>query len=277
MVRFASLIALCLAMSHYAAAQGVGSTPAPPNWQDGQGPSVYLSQSQGNGGCAECNKPTEAALPAEPAPMVEPPRYERSAVVRASYDAPQADESNGRRLAPPSNRAEAPADQHGHAKSMEHMLANALPTKSIYTIVTALAIVVGAFLLFSWAMRRGSANSKGRRGMVPTDAVSVLGRVPLAARQFAELLHVGNKLVLVAMTPNGPSTITEVIDPAEVDRLVGLCRQFDANSTTKAFEQVFQQLSNEPTNSGFLANEPLPASLSSAALAYRSQRGTARA
>jgi hypothetical protein len=101
--------------------------------------------------------------------------------------------------------------------------------------------------------------------------------MPLAARQFAELLRVGNKLVLVAMTPGGPATITEVTDPVEVDRLVGLCQQFDPQSTTKAFEQVFQQFSSEPTSGGFLDSEPMPTSLSAAAMAYRTQRGAGRA
>jgi len=277
MVRFASFIALYIAMSRCAAAQPVASTPAPPNWQDGQGASVYLTQCQASGICAECNKPTEAVLPAEPAPFAEPPRYERSAIVQASHETQAAGgESNGRRLAPPSIRGELPSDQQVRSKSARPMLGFSLPTQSMYTVVTALAIVIGAFLLFTWAMRRGGSNAKVRRGMLPAEVVSVLGRVPIAARQFAELLHVGNKLVLVAMTPNGPATITEVIDPVEVDRLVGLCQQFDPSSTTKAFEQVFQQLSSEPA-SGFLGGEPLPASLSSAALAYRSQRGSTHA
>ena len=134
-----------------------------------------------------------------------------------------------------------------------------IPTQAIYTVITGLAIVIGAFLIFAWALRRGGKNSNRRRGALPSEVVSVLGRAPLAARQFAELLRVGNKLVLVAMTPTGPTTITEVTDPVEVDRLVGMCQQFEPHSTTKAFEQVFQQFSSEPTSGGFLGGEPLPA------------------
>jgi hypothetical protein len=92
------------------------------------------------------------------------------------------------------------------------------------------------------------------------------------------LLRVGNKLVLVALTPGGAETLTEVTDPAEVDRLMGLCQQTDRHSTTKAFEQVFQSLSREPATSGFLGAEALPASISPAVAAYRSHRGeTSRA
>ena len=60
----------------------------------------------------------------------------------------------------------------------------------------------------------GQQVERAGRGSLPTDVVSVLGRVPLAARQLAELLRVGNKLVLVSLTPTGAQTLTEVTDPA---------------------------------------------------------------
>jgi flagellar biogenesis protein FliO len=182
-----------------------------------------------------------------------------------------------RRLAPPSRAAQEPAPQGERSTSAAlRNISFGVPSQAIYTVVTALAIVIGAFLIFAWALRRGGKTSSRRRAALPAEVVSVLGRAPLAARQFAELLRVGNKLVLVAMTPTGPTTLTEVTDPLEVDRLVGMCQQFDANSTSKAFEEVFQQFSAEPV-SGFLGNEALPASLSSAASAYRSHRGSSRA
>ena len=110
-------------------------------------------------------------------------------------------------------------------------------------------------------------------GLLPADAVSVLGRVSLTSKQVAQLLRVGNKLVLVALTPGGAETLTEVTDPVEVDRLMGLCQQHDSRSTTKAFEQVFQNLSREPAPSGFLGGDSLPTSISPVASAYRSHRG----
>jgi flagellar biogenesis protein FliO len=143
----------------------------------------------------------------------------------------------------------------------------------MYKIITGLAIVVGAFLIFAWALRRGGRTAG--RGNLPADVVSVIGRVPLAARQFAELLRVGNKLVLVSLTSNGAQPISEVTDPAEVDRLLGLCQQNNPHSTTKAFEQVFRQLSTETAPSGFLGADPMPTSFASPAGAYRTyQRDT---
>ena len=184
-------------------------------------------------------------------------------------------EKSSRYLAPPSVRAggDSATGSTGHANGeSRHPMEFGIPTKSLYTMGTALAIVVGAFLLFTWVLRRGGRGRTGR-GVLPAEAVSVLGRVSLSAKQVAQLIRVGNKLVLVAMTPGGAETLTEVTDPVEVDRLMGLCQQNNQQSTTKAFEQVFQSLSREPVTSGFLGGDSLPTSISPAAAAYRSQRG----
>jgi len=140
-------------------------------------------------------------------------------------------------------------------------------------MLSALGIVIGSFLLCAWTFKRGTA--RRTMAMLPPEVVSVLGRVPLAARQFADLIRVGNKLVLITMTPTSAATLTEVTDPLEVDRLVGLCHQSDPQSTTKAFEQVFQQMSLEPARHGFLGNEPPLPSLQSTIDSLRAQRGDA--
>jgi flagellar biogenesis protein FliO len=111
------------------------------------------------------------------------------------------------------------------------------------------------FLLCAWAVRRGTRKANLS---LPEGVVSVLGRVPLAARQFAELIRVGNKLVLVSVTPAGAETLTEVTDPVEIDRLLGLCQQRHAHSSTAEFDQVFRQLADESTPSGFLGADARP-------------------
>ncbi|MFO0791106.1 MAG: flagellar biosynthetic protein FliO [Pirellulales bacterium] len=286
------------------------NTPAPPDWQDGRGPSVYLNGAspqpsapavaQPQSGVPLANPQTSATANTRgatindsrytpsvepntfnppPAPAAIPPRTENPIKPVAHTElAPGSADLNIRRLAPPSIKDDQNILQNGEAPAGHRRLTDfGLPTQSIATVATALAIVIGSFLLFAWALRRGGKNSRLSRSIVPADAVTVLGRVMLTPRQFADLMRVGNKLVLVAMTPTGPSTITEVTDAAEVDRIVGLCQQSRPLSTTKMFEQVFQQLSTEPTTNSFLGDEVVTAPLSAAATAYRSQRGPARA
>jgi flagellar biogenesis protein FliO len=249
------------------------TVPPLPQWQDQA--SIYLTMSEKATPAADMVDADVAdAIPEEAATAVEVTELPVTTVANALQATSTTDES--RRLAPPSSnwsQAAKPATPTHAAASAEGAWRSfGVPRGTIYKIASALAIVVGLFLVFAWLLRRGARSVSST---LPADVVCVLGRVPLAARQFADLLHVGNKLVLVASSPAGPATLTEVTDAAEVDRLVGLCRQADPHSTTKAFEQVFRQLARDPAQIGFLGNEALPATLVPTLDAFRSPRGDA--
>jgi flagellar protein FliO/FliZ len=147
----------------------------------------------------------------------------------------------------------------------------------MYTTGTALALVVGLFLLCAWALRRGARTSTI---LLSSDVAQVLGRVPLAAKQFAELVHVGNKLVLLSVTAAGAELLTEITDPVEVDRLLGICKQTDSRSSTTEFDEMFRQLAEESAPDGFLGEEAIrfdaQSGARSAAGAYAAQRGGRR-
>jgi flagellar biogenesis protein FliO len=222
MIRSFGLVALAFLLGASGRSYGTETdTPSgPPAWQDHA--SVYLTLND------------RAAVPAQ-----------QQAIAS----------SDDRRLAPPGS--EAPNGRSNYSASRVRTPGDAgrfpqlgLPLKSVFSVVSALAIAIGAFLLCVWLLRRGGRTT-GQS--LPTEVVSVLGRTPISARQFAQLLRVGNKLVLVSLTPSGAETITEVTDPMEVDRIVGLCQQSHPHSTSKAFEQVFRQLSREPAPNGFLS------------------------
>ena len=107
-------------------------------------------------------------------------------------------------------------------------------------VLGSLAIVLGLFFALVWFMRRGLP--KGSR-VLPSEVVEVLGRAPLAARQQMHLVRFGHKLLLVSVTA----------EPAEVDRLAGICQQAQPNSATHAFRQVFRQFGDR---SGRLSGGP---------------------
>lgn len=128
----------------------------------------------------------------------------------------------------------------------------ALPKIESFTTAGAgLAMVVGLYLVCMWLLRKSGPQPSSP---LPQEAVAVLGRVPLAARNFAHLLQVGHKLVLVAITPEGVSPITEITEPTEVQRLLGLCLQTKKHSTSAEFHDVLKHLTKEPAK-GFLGNE----------------------
>jgi flagellar biogenesis protein FliO len=253
------------------------AVPPLPQWQDQQ--SVYLTMSEST---TSENTPNEKPTP----PANLPDAFsETTAIDQVDLVAPAATETipasaappdNNRRLAPPrsnwSDASESATQPRAAASAESAWRSFGLPQRTISKIGSALAIVLGLFLLFAWLLRRGA---RSVASTLPADVVCVLGRVPLAARQFADLLHVGNKLVLVASSPAGPATLTEVTDPVEVDRLVGLCRQADPHSTTKAFEQVIRQMVRDPAPNTFLGNEALPATFVPSLDAFQLSRGDA--
>jgi flagellar biogenesis protein FliO len=249
------------------------TVPPLPQWQDQE--SVYLTMSGKATPVADA--PAKDVLDSAPEAAAAADQIEGTApMATEAIPATATPPDDNRRLAPPSSNwtdATKPAAQnHAVAGADSAWQSFGLPRGIIYKIASALTIVVGLFLVFAWLVRRGA---RSVASTLPADVVCVLGRVPLAARQFADLLHVGNKLVLVASSPAGPATLTEVTDPTEVDRLIGLCRQADPHSTTKAFEQVFRQLARDPAPTGFLGNEALPAKFAPALEAFHLPRGEA--
>lgn len=121
---------------------------------------------------------------------------------------------------------------------------------SLVTAIGSLGLVLGVFFLIAWGMRR--ARPAGMTAL-PGEVFEVLGRAPMANRQQVHLLRCGNKLLLVCVTPTGTETLTEIVDPMEVDRLAGLCRQSQPGSATEAFRQVFKQFAPQNPDSGRLS------------------------
>ena len=142
------------------------------------------------------------------------------------------------RILPQRSAGKAPA-QDGQADERGRALGAA---SSMVTSLASLAVVLGLFFAVAWAMRRGMPPGAA---VLPREAVEVLGRTPLTPRQQAHLVRCGNKVLLVYLAQGVAETLTEITDPLEVDRLVGLCRQAHPQSTTASFRQILQQFSRE--------------------------------
>jgi flagellar biogenesis protein FliO len=93
------------------------------------------------------------------------------------------------------------------------------------------------FLLVVWSVRRGMPKGAG---VLPAEAVEVLGRAPIAGRQHVHLVRCGNKLVLLSANGASVETLTEISDPAEVERLQEICRQ--TTTPASAFKQLFGRI-----------------------------------
>ena len=131
-------------------------------------------------------------------------------------------------------------------------------TGSVITVGSSLAIVLGLFFALLWLAKRNMP-----RGMtaISSEVVKVLGRAPLSGRQQMHLVRIGNKLLLVSVTPNGAETLTEITDPQEVDHLTSLCEREQPRSATRTFRNVLAGLGEQPTAPATpdvpLENDPL--------------------
>jgi flagellar biogenesis protein FliO len=159
--------------------------------------------------------------------------------------------SDDRRLAPPSTdwSAESDGAYASRARSTAPSILSRL--KGLSSAGAGLAIVVALLLACAWLLRKGGPKPGG---VLPSEAFAVLGRAPLTSQSFAQLLRVGNKLVLVAVTADGAQPLAEVTDAAEVDRIAGLCMGGRSSGSSAEFQQVLAQLSREPAR-GFLGRE----------------------
>jgi flagellar biogenesis protein FliO len=120
--------------------------------------------------------------------------------------------------------------------------------RTLTTVVGALAVCLGVFFILVWITKR---HAPAGLAPLPKEVVESLGRASLNSRQQLQLLRIGRKLVLLHVTSTTAETLTEIVDPAEVDRLVGLCQQTSPNSVTASFREVLTHYEAEPAK-GFL-------------------------
>ena len=131
--------------------------------------------------------------------------------------------------------------------------APATPGRTLGTVAGSLGLVLGHFLVLAWCLQR-TAPKRSQR--LPKEAVEILGQAPLTARQQMQLVRVGNKLLLLALSPTGAETLSEITEPTEVEQLLALFRRTQPDSAAATFRQTLTELArdssattNNPTGS----------------------------
>lgn len=88
-------------------------------------------------------------------------------------------------------------------------------------VAGSLALVLVLFFALVAVLKRGMPAQGGK---LPAAVLEVLGQATLAGKQQLHLLRCGDKLLLCCTTATGVQTLTEICEPAEVERLSALCR-----------------------------------------------------
>ena len=130
----------------------------------------------------------------------------------------------------------------------------------VVSVIGSLLIVLSVFFILMMVVKKISP--KGNR-LLPKEAFEDLGRTFLTQKLQLHLLRLGNRLILVSVTPDGVSPITEVTDPDEVVPLLGMCRKLDENSSTELFRKMYSTLTDEddPGRTPPKKQTPVPGSM----------------
>ena len=196
---------------------------------------AYASQGFGNGHPGSQVPPNQAVQLREP--QAEPPRFPPLAQALHVEEVGQ--------LPMPQQPAAGEPDDSGEALPLPRKLSqdkggtSALPTFNFQSnktasIAASLFVVIGLFLAFAWV---GKKNMKPGSGRLSKEIVQVLGKSQLSGKQQLELVRVGQKLLLLCVTPHSVETLTEITEPTEVERLLTIVRQDSPESKKRSLPE----------------------------------------
>lgn len=106
-------------------------------------------------------------------------------------------------------------------KSASSNAAEKLGAGSLEKMGISLGIVLAAFFGLTWLLKRGGA--KTNNGAIPNQVVQILGRAPLNGKQMMQLVRLGDKVLLLAISPTGTESLGEIVDRDEVDAVTEIC------------------------------------------------------
>jgi len=125
----------------------------------------------------------------------------------------------------------------------------------LLSVLGSLCLVLGAFFMFVLFMKKVGPKTGGN---LPREALENVGRYPLNQKLQLNLIRLGNRLILVAVTPDGGvETISEIESPDEVAQILAQCRKLDPNGSQAQFKTVLDEFAQEKNHGGFFGpNDP---------------------
>ncbi|MCL2305114.1 MAG: flagellar biosynthetic protein FliO [Planctomycetaceae bacterium] len=119
----------------------------------------------------------------------------------------------------------------------------------VLSVLGSLCLVLGAFFLFVLFLKKVGPKNGGN---LPREALENVGRYPLNPKLQLNLIRLGNRLILVAVTPDGGvETISEIESPDEVAQILAQCRKLDPNGSQAQFKSVLDEFAQEKSPGGF--------------------------
>lgn len=89
----------------------------------------------------------------------------------------------------------------------------------IWTTVISLGVIVGGLVLVGYWLKPYAVGAHG----LPIEAMELLGRRVIEQKVAIHLVRCGGRVLVLGVSPEGARTLSEITDPAEVNRLVAAC------------------------------------------------------
>ncbi len=180
---------------------------------------------------------------ATPAPSPEPAPPDAPGAPHASRPAQEALPLG--RPADPLIDTDAPAE----AADSPSLMGSAVRTIGALGLVVAL--IFGLKLVLTGAARSmpGGASLRsqlGAAGRAPSGLLLVLGRYPVAKGQTLVLLQLDRRVLLLAQTAAGFSTLAEITEPTDVASILAKARDEEGASHSARFNSILSALSRDP-------------------------------
>ncbi|MEZ6086819.1 MAG: flagellar biosynthetic protein FliO [Pirellulaceae bacterium] len=118
----------------------------------------------------------------------------------------------------------------------------------VVSVVSSLAIVLGLFCGFVWLTRKAGVRGNSLLG---NDVLRVMGTATIDSRHQAAFIRCGDRLLCVALTQSGATTLAEFTDPTEINELVAKIEGKSKASFAEALRDVGE---GQPAR-GFLGDD----------------------
>ncbi|MDR1612108.1 MAG: flagellar biosynthetic protein FliO [Planctomycetota bacterium] len=111
------------------------------------------------------------------------------------------------------------------------------PIPSVFSVLFYVFVICGLFTLVLWALKR---YVPGHRQLFTHPALEVLGRSHLDPRRYVSLLRVGRRIVVIGVSPEGLSPLSEITDGGEIAEILEVARP-KAEMGLNLFQKLFQR------------------------------------
>ncbi|MFO1041412.1 MAG: flagellar biosynthetic protein FliO [Planctomycetaceae bacterium] len=110
----------------------------------------------------------------------------------------------------------------------------------VWTTLLSLTAIVGTLGAVGYFAKPYLGTARG----LPVEALELLGRRAIEQKVAIHLIRCGSRVLVVGVSPEGARTLSEITDPAEVQRLIDTCHAPPDSRSLSSFIPPFSTARN---------------------------------